>query len=192
MHFSFYKFGGREHSPGVSRGRRVRAAYLLARGGDRPGRGADTFHLFLALPVTNANWESPQCVIKHHILGQNSSARTSPQLGPGLHTKGGPSRGAWDLSFLPRFPSLSYLFIFPSHVHICLLPFSASQSSSLPFPVHSTCLKKENYLKGGGGGVSLAFLISIVAVFKVETLLEIPRSSFPQLDRYMHFFFSLK
>lgn len=148
---------------------------MLVAGGARPRRGADTFSLCLALSVTNPTWESSKCVIKYYILGQNSSAQTSPQLRPGLHMKGGASHEAWDLSFLPTF-SLPFptLFILLPLVHICLLPFSSSCSSSLPYSFNLP--QKENHLKGGGG-ISLTFFISIVAIFKVETLLEILRSS---------------
>lgn len=151
---------------------------MLAAGGARPRRGADTFCLCLAPSVTNPAWESSKCVITYYILGQNSSAQTSPQLRPGLHLRGGASREAWDLSFLPTFsfPFLT-LFVFLSLIHMCLLPFSSSCSSFLPYSFNLP--QKENHLKGGGGEreISLTFFISMVAIFKVETLLEILRSS---------------
>lgn len=152
MHFSFYKFGGRgrEHLVGQAEEGEFEPPTLLAAGGARPRRGADTFCLCLAPSVTNPTWESSKCVITYCILGQNSSAQTSPQLGPGLHMRGGAGREAWDLSFLPTFslPSLT-LFVFLSLVHKCLLPFSSSCSSSLPYSFNLP--QKENHLKGGGG-----------------------------------------
>lgn len=172
---AFINLQGREHLWGQSEEGEFEPPTLLVAGGARPRRGADTFCLCLSPSVTNPTWESSKCVIKYYILGQNFSAQTSPQLRPGLHMKGGASREAWDLSFLPTF-SLPFLtlFIFLSLVHICLLPFPSSCSSSLLYSFNLP--QKENHLKGGGG-ISLTFFISIVAIFKVETLLETLRSS---------------
>lgn len=180
MHFSFYKFGGRgrEHLVGQAEEGEFEPPTLLAAGGARPRRSADTFCLCLAPSVTNPTWESSKCVITYCILGQNSSAQTSPQLGPGLHMRGGAGREAWDLSFLPTF-SLPSLTLFR-------LPLSCTQvPSSLLFLVFflsslfiQLASKRKPFKRGWGKReISLTFFISIVALFKVETLLEILRSS---------------
>lgn len=84
----------------------------------------------------------------------------------------------------PVRPSLS-----PAH----FLPFSPA-CSSFPFSVLSTCLKRKTIAKGRRG-VSSSVCASVVAIFKVEPLLEIPRSSVSSnIDIYMYisYIFSLK
>lgn len=148
---AFINLQGREHLVGQAEEGEFGLPTLLAAGGARPRRGADTFCLCLAPSVTHPAWESPKYVTKYYILGQNSSTQTSPQLRPGLHMRGGARREAWDLSFLPTF-SLPFLtlFVFLSLVHKCLLPFSASCSSSLPYSFNLP--QKENHLKWGNAG----------------------------------------
>lgn len=150
---AFINLGGREYLLGQAEEGEFTPPTLLAAGGARPRRGADTFCLCLVPSGTNPNWESSKCVIKFYILGQNSSAQTSPQLRPGLHVKGGASREARDCPFLPTF-SLPFLtlFILFSLVHICLLSFSSSGFSSLACSFNLP--QKENHLKKRGGGKS--------------------------------------
>lgn len=178
MHFSFCKFGGREHSIGV-RGEEggFEPPKLLAGGGDRSRRGTDTFCLFLSPPVTNPNWENSKCVIECHILAIPSSAQMSPQLGPGLHMKDGSSHGPQDLSFPPTFFfSFSQLCSsFPLFYTYAFFPSLSLVRPLFPSLFIQLASKKKTIVKRGG--VSLAFCISVVAIFKVETLLEIPRSS---------------
>lgn len=178
MHFSFCKFGGREHSIGV-RGEEggFEPPKLLAGGGDRSRRVTDTFCLFLSPPVTNPNWENSKCVIECHILAIPSSAQMSPQLGPGLHMKDGSSHGPQDLSFPPTF-FFSFLQLcssFPLFYAYAFFPSLSLVRPLFPSLFIQLASKKKTIVKRGG--VSLAFCISVVAIFKVETLLEIPRSS---------------
>lgn len=100
-------------------------------------------------------------------------AQMAPQLRSGMDIKADAS--------CPHsaFPSHNYSSYSSSHTHTCFPPFSFFCFSSLALPVPSTCLKKKIFFFFFKLGVSLAFCISVVAVFKVETLPEIPRSSVP-------------
>lgn len=112
--------------------------------------------------------QSPSVASKATPRAAATPAPMAAQLGPGLDVKmdasgpcsASPPRDYSSSSLLPTsafLPSLSLV-----------LPLLPSCSFNLP--------QKENlFLKGGV--VSLAFHISVVAVFKVATLPEIPRSS---------------
>lgn len=153
---------------------------MLAGGGDRSRRGTDTACLFPSPPVTSLNWENPKCVIECHILGDPFLCPTiSPTWARAAHER-------WIQPRSPRslFPAHMFLSL-PVTVHLSL------SSTHLPSPLLSLALplfsslfiqlasKRKPFHRGGvgGAGISLAFRISVVAIFEVETLLAIPRSS---------------
>lgn len=105
-----------------------------------------------------------------------SSAQTSPNSGQGWTRQVDP---AMVPVIFPSCPHSSFLF----RNSVCL-PLSSTRAlySFLshvppPFPSLSIQLASKRKPFSKGGGVSLAFCISAVAGLKVETLLEIPRSS---------------
>lgn len=97
-----------------------------------------------------------------------ASAQMASPLGPGLDVKmdaSGPSSVS-----PPRDYSSSPLL----HTSAFLPSLSLVLPLLLPVFIQLASKRKPFFLKGG---VSLAFHISVVAVFKVATLPEIPRSS---------------
>lgn len=179
MHFSFCKFlGGREITVpwGGGRGRRGRTGFkpckLLA-AGDRSRRGTDTCCFSFLPPGTYPNWANSKCVTEYHTWDHTC-----------LCPNGSPTQvrdGHKGRCFLPTlcfsFSQLFILFIL-SYTHLLpsllfLLFFLSCPPCSFNLP------QKENLFFFFKLGVSLAFCISVVAVFKVETLPEIPRSSVP-------------
>lgn len=141
MHLVFINLEGREHSTGVNRRRRAGAATLLAGGGG--DRGNDTFLSNPFSPCDQSKLRKLQACHQIHLGPQLLVPKRVPSSGWAV-------RGWW---IQPRCPGLSFLptclLPFPDPVHPSLspthmpLPFASSCSSSLPFLVHSTCLKKK-------------------------------------------------
>lgn len=142
---------GEPSAGGEGSGGRVKPCNLLAGGGDR---------WFPFSPVTNPDGKTPKGATECHTWGRTFQCPNVSQLRPGLDTTGGSSHGPGDLSFLSTFffPS-SKLSLSPPLLYTFTFFPSLSCSSSLPLPVHSTCLKKKTIFGGGAGGGLLSCLL---------------------------------
>lgn len=170
MHFSLPKFwGGRTLCWG--RGERGRGQAMQLAGW--------RWRQFPFSPVTYPDGKTPKGAIECHTWGHTFQCPNVSQLRPGLDATGGSSHSPGNLSFLSTFffpssklglsPPLLYTFaFFPSLSHV-----------PPPFPSLSIQLasKRKLFWGAGAGGGLLSCLPLRCCGLKVETLLEIPRSS---------------